>query len=143
MTPTQIENALSYAFGGQQISQIYGAQNLYLVVLELLPKDQINAAALNNLYVTSSSGTLVPLSCRGQRSRQARYPWWFNHQGELPCVTLSFEPGARLCAERRRIRHRLQDQPGSQVCPDSIQGSFQGTAAAFQEIHQKSGHACC
>jgi multidrug efflux pump subunit AcrB len=29
VTPTQIENALSYAFGGQQVSQIYGAQNLY------------------------------------------------------------------------------------------------------------------
>ena len=38
VTPTQIENALGYAFGGQQVSQIYGEQNLYSVVLELLPQ---------------------------------------------------------------------------------------------------------
>jgi len=45
VTPTQIENALGYAFGGQQVSQIYGAQNLYVVVLELLPGDQKNATS--------------------------------------------------------------------------------------------------
>ena len=37
VTPTQIENALGYAFGGQQVSQIYGRRPVS-VMLELLPQ---------------------------------------------------------------------------------------------------------
>src|SRR5262249_22818238 len=97
VTPTQIENALSYAFGGQQVSQIYGEQNLYSVVLELLPQDQHDASQLRNLYVNSSSGTLVPLSAVTQVNAST-IPVVVNHQGELPAVTLSFDlaPGYAL-----------------------------------------------
>ena len=133
VTPTQIENALSYAFGGQQVSQIYGAQNLYSVVLELLPQDQRNAAALRSLYVTSSSGTLVPLSAVTE-VKTSTIPVVINHQGELPAVTLSFDlaPGYALSDAVSGIA-AVSRQIGM---PDSIQGSFQGTAAAFQQSTQ-------
>jgi HAE1 family hydrophobic/amphiphilic exporter-1 len=136
VTPSQIENALSYAFGGQQISQIYGAQNLYSVVLELLPQDQRNAAALRNLYVTSNSGALVPLSAV-TKITTSTIPVVVNHQGELPAVTLSFDlaPGYALSDAVSGIAKVSQ---GIGI-PDSIQGSFQGTAAAFQQSTQNMG----
>ncbi len=136
VTPTQIENALGYAFGGQQVSQIYGAQNLYSVVLELLPQDQRNAAALRNLYVTSSNGNLVPLSAVTTITTST-IPVVVNHQGELPAVTLSFDlsPGYALSDAVTGIA-TVSRQIG---VPDSIQGSFQGTAAAFQQSTQNMG----
>jgi len=136
VTPTQIENALGYAFGGQQVSQIYGAQNLYVVVLELLPNDQKNAAELRNLYVTSSSGTLVPLSAVTAITSSS-IPVVVNHQGELPAVTVSFDlaPSYALSDAVSGIA-RVSRQIG---VPASIQGSFQGTAAAFQQSTQNMG----
>jgi HAE1 family hydrophobic/amphiphilic exporter-1 len=136
VTPTQIENALSYAFGGQQVSQIYGAQNLYSVVLELLPQDQRNAAALRNLYVTGTGGMLVPLSAV-TKVTTSTIPVVVNHQGELPAVTLSFDlaPGYALSDAVSGIAAVSRDIG----IPDSIQGSFQGTAAAFQQSTQNMG----
>jgi hydrophobe/amphiphile efflux-1 (HAE1) family protein len=133
VTATQIENALSYAFGGQQVSQIYGEQNLYSVVLELLPQDQRSAAALRNLYVTASNGNLVPLSAVTQVTTST-IPVVVNHQGELPAVTLSFDlaPGYALSDAVSGIAKVSRDVG----VPDSIQGSFQGTAAAFQQSTQ-------
>jgi len=57
-----IEAAMGYSFGGQMITQIYASNDQYQVILELLPELQRNAGALETLYLTSSSGTLVPLS---------------------------------------------------------------------------------
>jgi HAE1 family hydrophobic/amphiphilic exporter-1 len=136
VTPTQIENALGYAFGGQQVSQIYGAQNLYSVVLELLPQYQRNSAELHNLYVSSSSGTLVPLSAVTTVTTST-IPVVVNHQGELPAVTLSFDlaQGYALSDAVTGIAN-VSREIG---IPDSIQGSFQGTAAAFQQSTQNMG----
>jgi HAE1 family hydrophobic/amphiphilic exporter-1 len=136
VTPTQIENALGYAFGGQQVSQIYGAQNMYVVVLELLPKEQKNAAELHDLYVTSSSGQLVPLSAVTEVTSSS-IPVVVNHQGELPAVTLSFDlaPGYALSDAVSGIA-RVSREIG---IPASIQGTFQGTAAAFQQSTQNMG----
>jgi HAE1 family hydrophobic/amphiphilic exporter-1 len=136
VTPTQIENALGYAFGGQQVSQIYGAQNLYSVVLELLPQQQRDPSALHYLYVTSSSGTLVPLSAV-TTVKSSTIPVVVNHQGELPAVTLSFDlaPGYALSDAVSGIAKVSHDIG----VPASIQGNFQGTAAAFQQSTQNMG----
>ena len=129
VTPAQIESALGYAFGGQQISQIYSSQNAYEVILELLPKDQVGAASLHNLYVTSSSGTLVPLSAVTTTNSNT-IPVVVNHTGELPSVTVSFDlaQGYALSDAITAIAKVSSDVD----VPDTIYGSFQGTAAAFQ-----------
>jgi HAE1 family hydrophobic/amphiphilic exporter-1 len=138
VTPTQIENALGYAFGGQQVSQIYGSQNLYLVVLELLPQDQRNAAALNNLYVTSSSGTLVPLSAV-TKITSSTIPVVINHQGELPAVTLSFDLASGYALSDAVSGYSL-GQPGNwrtRFHPGQLPGHRRGLPA----IHPEYGHA--
>ena len=106
------------------------------VVLELLPQDQNNAAALRSLYVTSTSGTLVPLSAVTQIT-SSTIPVVVNHQGELPAVTISFDlaPGYALSDAVSGIA-RVSREIG---IPASIQGSFQGTAAAFQQSTQNMG----
>jgi len=57
-------------------------------------------------------------------------PITINHQGQFPVVTLSFNlaPGASLGAAVEAV-NRVKD---SLHMPDSIQGAFQGSAAAFQ-----------
>jgi HAE1 family hydrophobic/amphiphilic exporter-1 len=51
----QIETALGASFGGQQISIIDSAADQFKVMLELLPRYQQDAAALQRLYLSGSN----------------------------------------------------------------------------------------
>ena len=97
VTPAAIESALYGAFGSAQVSTIYTPSNQYWVVMELLPQYQRDPAALDRLYVTSSSGGLVPLSSVATVSSTVG-PLSVNHAGQLPSVTISFNlaPGISL-----------------------------------------------
>ncbi len=148
VTPQAIETALGSAFGGQQISTIYGSSNQYWVMLELLPQYQNDAQDLNRLYITpggagapaapASGGTssgatapppLVPLSAV-TRLVPGIMPLSINHLGQLPSVTISFNlaPGYALSDATGAIAQVQRDLN----MPPGIQGSFQGTAQAFQ-----------
>jgi HAE1 family hydrophobic/amphiphilic exporter-1 len=129
VTVNEIETALGAAFGGQQVSTIYGSSGQYWVMLELLPKDQAQASDLNKLYVTSDSGALVPLSAVTTYTT-GTMPLVINHLGQLPAITVSFDlgPGMALSDAVAAIG-RVQAQIG---LPATISGSFQGTAQAFQ-----------
>ena len=136
VTPAQIQTALGAAFGGQQISQIYASTDEYQVILELLPKYQADASALQRLYVTSAGGTLVPLGAVTTIS-QGIMPLTINHLGQLPAVTISFNlgPGRALSYAVSQI-----DKIGREMnIPPTVQGAFQGTAQAFQESVGNSG----
>ncbi len=136
VTPAQIQTALGAAFGGEQISQIYAPTDEYEVILELLPKYQTDPSALQRLYVTSSSGTLVPLSAV-TRITQSSMPLAINHLGELPAVTVSFN-----LAQGRALSYAVAkiDQISRHMhMPPTISGSFQGTAKAFEQSMGSSG----
>ncbi len=129
VTPTAIEEALGTAFGGQQISQIYGSSDEYQVIMELLPKYQLDAKALNRLYVSSTNGTLVPLTAVTKIGHDTT-PLSINHQGQLPAATVSFNLGPGFALSNaistiQRVKRQI-------AIPESVQTSFQGTAAAFQ-----------
>ena len=89
ITAEQIEQALYNAYGSRQVSSIYTPNNVYWVVMELLPQFQQDLSALNLLYVRSNNGSLVPLSAVADISQSAG-PLSVNHSGQLPSVTLSF-----------------------------------------------------
>jgi HAE1 family hydrophobic/amphiphilic exporter-1 len=131
-----IETALGDAFGGQQISQINRPANQYAVILELLPSFQEKATYLDRLYVTSGAGTLVPLSALTTVTNSTQ-PLSINHSGELPSVTISFDltKGYTLSDAVTAMGRATQDVG----VPDTISGSFQGTAAAFQQSTQNMG----
>ena len=60
--PQAIDDTLNDAFGQRQVGQYFTQTNSYFIVLEALPGEQTNPAALDQLYVKSNSGQLVPLS---------------------------------------------------------------------------------
>jgi multidrug efflux pump subunit AcrB len=103
--------------------------NQYHVVLEVAPQFQQNPDALKQIYVRSSNGTEVPLSAFTHYEPKST-PLAVNHQGQFPVVTLSFNlaPGASLGDAVQAVQAALQEIG----LPASIQGSFQGTAQAFQ-----------
>ena len=130
ITPSQIDNVLYDAFGQRQISTIYQTLNQYHVVLEVDPQYQMTPAALESVYVITANGAQVPLSAFAHFGTAAT-SLTVNHQGQFPAVTVSFNlaPGASLGAATRII-----EQTESEMrMPATIHGSFQGTAAAFQD----------
>src|SRR3954463_3881880 len=136
VTPMQIETALGSAFGGQRISQIDTSANQYDVIMELLPRYQRDASALDRLYITGTGNTLVPLTAVTDMT-SSTVPLSVNHAGQIPAVTISFDlaPGKALSDAVSGIR-QASEEIG---VPASIQGNFQGTAAAFEESTKNMG----
>ncbi|MGS1127142.1 efflux RND transporter permease subunit [Rhodanobacter sp. UC4437_H4] len=136
LTMRQVQKALGAAFGANQVSTIYGSATQYWVILQVAYALQDDPAVLSQLYVTSGSGALVPLSSVASFQRTAR-PLTVNHQGQLPAVTISFNlaPGVSLSQAVSRI-----DGAMAQLhLPATITGSVQGTAQAFQDSMQGMG----
>jgi multidrug efflux pump len=126
--PQDIDNTLYDAFGQRLVSTIFTQLNQYHVVLEVSPQYQKDPTDLGNLYVKSATGQQVPLSAF-THYEQRRTALTINHQGQFPAVTLSFNlaPGVSLGQAVDAINHVKQELG----LPESINASFQGTAAAF------------
>jgi multidrug efflux pump len=58
ITVSQIDNTLYDAFGQRQVSTIYVARNQYHVVMEVAPRYWQNPATLNDVYVSTSGGSV-------------------------------------------------------------------------------------
>jgi multidrug efflux pump len=126
--PAVIDNTLYDAFGQRQVSTMFTQLNQYHVILEVDPQFQQNPDQLKNIYVHSSTGPQVPLSGFTElQSGSASLV--VNHQGQFPVVTLSFNlaPNASLGDAVNAINKVKQDIN----LPESVQATFQGTAAAF------------
>ncbi len=128
LTPAQVSDALYSAYGTRQISTIYTPNNEYYVIMELLPEYQNNPNKLSLLYVRSSSGKMIPLDTFAKLVPSVG-PLTVNHLGQLPAATISFnlKPGTALGDATK-----LVEQEATRVLPADIQGTFQGTAQAFQ-----------
>ncbi len=129
ITASTIDASLYDAFGQRQISTMFTQLNQYHVVLEVDPKFQQNPKALQSIHVTSVTGGDVPMSAF-TRYEAGTAPLIINHQGQFPCVTISFNlaPGYSL-GEAVDAISKAQQEIGM---PISVQGAFQGTAAAFR-----------
>jgi multidrug efflux pump len=127
--PADIDNALYDAFGQRQVSTIYTQLNQYHVVMEVDPQFKQNPDSLKNIYVHSSNGPQVPLTAF-TRVENSSAALTLTHQGQFPVVTFSFNlaPDASLGHAVDAINQAKLDAN----MPPSIQGKFQGTAAAFQ-----------
>jgi HAE1 family hydrophobic/amphiphilic exporter-1 len=136
VSPQQIESVLGAGFSSGQISQINAPSDQYQVILELLPQYRRDPAALSKLYITSTNGTLVPLTAVTRITRSTM-PISVNHAGQVPAVTISFDmaPGHALSDAVSGIAAASS----AVAMPPTISGSFQGTAAAFQESTQNMG----
>ncbi len=127
--PQAIDDTLYDAFGQRQVSTMFTQLNQYHVVLEVGPQFRVDPEDLTNIYVKSGNGTQVPLSAFSH-FQQANTYLAVNHQGQFPVVNLSFNlaPGVSLGQATKAIAAAEQEIG----LPASINSSFQGTAAAFQ-----------
>jgi hydrophobe/amphiphile efflux-1 (HAE1) family protein len=128
--PQLIDDTLNDAFGQRQIAQYFTQVDSYNVVLELPPSLQGDLAALDQIYVKSSSGQAVPLSTLVNVDTAKAGPLSVTHQSQFPSATLSFnlKPGIALSQAVSAIDTAAQEIGK----PDTMIGSFQGSAQAFQ-----------
>ena len=124
----QIENSLYNAYGARQVSTIYTPTNQYQVILQTQDKYQRDPSALNLLYLRSAKGDLIPLSSVAALTPDIG-PLTVNHAGQLPAVTLAFntKPGVALGDAVKQV-----EQVARGVLPQTVTGSFSGTAQAFK-----------
>ena len=128
--PATIDNILYDAFGQREVAQYFTGNKAYYVVLEATPDEYGKLATLEKLYVKSSSGGAVPLSTLVHETSVPVQPLAINHQSQFPAVTVSFnlKGNASLGAAVTQV----QSMEASMGVPATVQGSFQGTAQAFQ-----------
>ncbi|CAM4046053.1 MdtB/MuxB family multidrug efflux RND transporter permease subunit [Bordetella tumulicola] len=129
ITTSAIDDALYNAFGQRLISTIFTQSNQYRVVLEVLPQFRQTPEALNQVYLTSTEGTPVPLSAVASVS-QGNTMLAINRLDQFPMTTLSFNlaPGVSLSAAVEAIGAAQAEIE----LPASIETRFQGAALAFQ-----------
>ena len=129
LTPEAIDQALYDSFGQRNVSTMYTPLNQYFVVMEVDPRYQQDPNSLRGIYIRSSNSTEVPLASFA-RLEVTNTTLAVNHQGQFPSITLSFNlaPGVALGDAVTEIQ-----QAESEIgMPSSVQGSFMGTAQAFQ-----------
>ncbi|MCW3476088.1 multidrug efflux RND transporter permease subunit [Limobrevibacterium gyesilva] len=128
--PQVIDDTLYDALGQRQVTQYFTQVNTYKLILEVLPEMQGDLSVLDKLYVKSSTGQAVPLSTFVKVDTTKVAPLSISHQSQFPAVTLSFNlaQGVALGQAVDAV-NRAMRVLGT---PVTLQGTFQGTAQAFQ-----------
>jgi multidrug efflux pump subunit AcrB len=130
VSPLTIDATLSDAFGQRQVSTTYMPLNQYHVVMEVGQQFQPDQDALKNIYVKSTTGTMVPLSAV-THFEERRIPLSVSHQSQTPAATISFNmlEGASLSDATAAV----EAASAKLGVPSTIHGGFQGTALAFKK----------
>ncbi|HLK80286.1 MAG TPA: efflux RND transporter permease subunit [Xanthobacteraceae bacterium] len=131
ISPQAIDDTLNDAYGQRQIAQYFTQLNTYWLILEIPPEQQTTLESLDRLYVKSPlTGAAVPLSALVDTDSYAVGPLSINHQGQFPAATLTFNlrAGYALGQAVDAINQAVRDIG----MPDSVIGTFQGNAQAFQ-----------
>jgi HAE1 family hydrophobic/amphiphilic exporter-1 len=132
IAPQLIDDTLYDAFGQRQVAQYFTQLNSYHVILEILPELQGKVDTLNKIYVKSPlTGEQVPLSVFAKWTTVPVRPLSISHQGQFPAITISFNlaQGVALGQATDAVQNAMR-QLGT---PATLNGSFQGTAQAFQQ----------
>ena len=128
--PQVIDDTLYDAFGQRQITQYFSQVNSYHLILEVTPSQASDVETINKLYVKSANGQPVPLSTFVKWTTVPVQPLSISHQSQFPAVTISFNlaHGAAL----GQAVTAIQDAVRQMGVPITVNGTFQGTAQAFQ-----------
>jgi HAE1 family hydrophobic/amphiphilic exporter-1 len=124
-----IQNALYLGFAEPQISTIYTPTAQYEVILGFAPQYQKTAASLEQIYIKSASGAMVPLASISSLIHNVG-PLTIAHSMQMPSTTISFNVAngyalSDAVNEVEKISKALN-------MPGNILGDFQGTAKAFK-----------
>jgi HAE1 family hydrophobic/amphiphilic exporter-1 len=132
VSPADIDTAIYNQIGQHEVAQYFTQLNAYHVIVEGPPRLQATPELFNSIYMLSPlTGKSVPLSLFVKVDPNATSSLSIAHQGQFPAATLSFNlaPGVSLgqaTAAVEAARAKLG-------APQTLTGSFQGTAQAFQQ----------
>jgi HAE1 family hydrophobic/amphiphilic exporter-1 len=132
ISPQLIDDTLYDAFGQRQVAQYFTQLNSYHVILEILPELQGKVDTLDKIYVKSPlTGEQVPLSVFAKWTTVPVRPLSISHQGQFPAITISFNlaQGVALGQATDAVQNAMRELG----TPATLNGSFQGTAQAFQQ----------
>jgi len=129
LTQRAIDTALNDFFGQRLISTIYNPLNQYRVVMEAAPRYWQNPESLADIFLVAPDGSAVPLSAIA-RWEPTFAPLSIGHQSQFAASTISFAlpPGVSLGEATAAVA----DAMARLGVPNSIHGSFEGSAKAFQ-----------
>jgi len=129
VTTAAIDTALYNAFGQRLVSTIFTQSSQYRVVLEVAPEFRSGPAALDEIFVASSSGQPVRLTTLARISER-NGSLVLNRLGQFPATTVSFNlaPDVSLGHAMDAIRAVERDLQ----IPASVVIRPQGAALAFQ-----------
>jgi hydrophobe/amphiphile efflux-1 (HAE1) family protein len=131
ITPQLIDDTLNDALGQRQVVQYYTQLSTYNVVLEILPELQGLSGVLSKIYIRSPvTGQMVPMSTLASFDTSKTGFLSINHQSQFPAATVFFNtaPGVSLGEATEAVTAAMKEIGA----PDSLLGSFQGNAQAFQ-----------
>lgn len=127
VSASAIENYFQYAYSNNKISQINAAINQYDVLIETLPQFYRNPMVLSKLYVTSTTGSQVPLA-EVLDVKETVGPLMVNHIDGLASVGISFNPApdVPLGTALNALNELTTD------LPSQVYGQVIGTADIFK-----------
>jgi len=111
------------------VSTIYAQLNQYHVVMEASPEYWQAPETLKTVYVSTPAGAQVPLSAFATYA-PTNTALGVNHQGQFVASTISFN--LPLDVSLSQATRAIDDAMLRLGVPDSVHGSFQGSARAFQ-----------
>ena len=132
IAPADIDNAVYNLIGQREVTQYFTQLNSYHVVIEAPPGLQATPELFNSVYLLSPlTGKTAPLSLFVKVDPNAVSSLTISHQSQFPAATLSFNlaPGVSL-GQATDLVQSARDKLGA---PQTLTGSFQGTAQAFQQ----------
>jgi len=120
---------LNDAFGQRQVSTIFQPLNQYKVVMEGAPDYWQHPQSLDQIWVVGADGQRVPFPAIA-KWEPGNAPLGVSHQSGFAASTISFDlaPGVSL-GEATDVIDAMFARIG---VPNSVRGSFQGTASAFR-----------
>lgn len=126
----EVNNLLNNAFGQRQVSTIYQPLNQYKVVMTVDSRYAEDVSALDKMFIINKEGAPIPLSYFA-KWQPANAPLSVNHQGLSASTTISFNlpAGVSLSEASADIDRTMT----ALSVPSSVQGSYSGTAQAFQQ----------
>ena len=103
-----LRSTLYSGFGVRQVSTIFTTGDSFQVIVEFDPKTPWSANMLDQLYVRSGSGKLVPISSFAHVERTVG-PLSVNQQGQVTAVTVSYNlPNGVALGQTRRSDQRSE-----------------------------------
>lgn len=129
VTTAAIDAALYDAFGQRLISTIFTQSAQYRVVLEVAPQFRQGPQSLSQIYVSTSSGTPIPLTSVA-RVNEENTLLSIERLGQFPAVNISFNLSAGVALSD--AVQAIRQAEAALNMPASVETRFQGAARAFE-----------